>query len=364
MTVAASLQRAHLAALTPYASARRSMSGGAVWLNANEAPATPALATNETQLNRYPSFQSAALNQAYANYAQVNVEQVLSCRGSDEAIDLLIRSFCEPQQDAIMITTPTYGMYAISAQTQGAGVVDVPLTAAADGTLQLDVDEMLRAFNSCQQQIKLVFVCNPSNPLGNNINLAELERLIIGVGEQALVVIDEAYIEFAAQSNVQPLNHITQWLAKYPQLVIMRTLSKAFGLAAIRCGFALANTDIIEVLRKVMAPYPMPQPCLDMAARALSDDGIVAMQQALATTTAQRLAFIQAIAAKPWVKKVWPSCTNFVLLDVDNAEQLVEQCRLGGVLIRNQSSQRRLNNSVRVSIGSEAEMQQLMEVLP
>ncbi|OZB06368.1 MAG: histidinol-phosphate transaminase [Idiomarina sp. 34-48-12] len=369
MTLAATLQRAHLAELTPYASARRSMSGGAVWLNANEAPVTPVLAETATQLNRYPSFQSAALNQAYADYAQVNAEQVLSCRGSDEAIDLLIRSFCEPGQDAVMITTPTYGMYAISAQTQGAGVVDVPLVNAADGTLQLNVDGMLVAMASSSQRIKLVFVCNPSNPLGNNVNLAELQRLIESVGDQALVVVDEAYIEFAAHElatnrNVQALNEVSQWLAKYPQLVVMRTLSKAFGLAAIRCGFALANTDVIDVLRKVIAPYPMPQPCLDIAEQALSATGIRAMQQAIAETTAQRLSFIQAIANKPWVKKVWPSCTNFVLLDVENAEQLVEQCRLGGVLIRNQSAQRGLNNSVRVSIGSAAEMQQLMEVLP
>src|SRR5690554_3216416 len=140
MSLAAQLQRQHLAQLTPYASARRSMSGGAVWLNANEAPLTPSLSSNSKPLNRYPSFQSEPLNAAYASYAAVQLQQVLSCRGSDEAIDLLIRSFCEPGKDSILITTPTYGMYAISAQTHGAFVRDVPLRTAADNSLQLDLD--------------------------------------------------------------------------------------------------------------------------------------------------------------------------------------------------------------------------------
>ena len=364
MSLATQLQRTHLAQLTPYASARRSMSGGAVWLNANEAPTTPSLTADQQQLNRYPSFQSERLNGAYADYAGVQTQQVLSCRGSDEAIDLLIRSFCEPGQDSIMITTPTYGMYAISAQTHGAGVIDVPLRKAQDASLQLDLEGMAKQLTAAGKRVKLVFVCNPSNPVGNSLNLADVEQLLERVGEQALVVLDEAYIEFAAASGVQQLNTIASWLSKYPQLVVLRTLSKAFGLAAIRCGFALANTDVIDVLRKVIAPYPMPQPCLDIAERALSGAGISAMQQLVADTVALRDAFIKQIMAKPWALKVWPSCTNFVLVSVPDASELVRQCSAAGVLIRNQSAQRGLDNTVRMSIGSADEMNQLLEVLP
>ena len=360
MSIAEQLQRQHLAALTPYASARRSMSGDGVWLNANEAPYTPSLTTGDAQdamLNRYPSFQSDSLNGAYATYASVATEQVLSCRGSDEAIDLLIRSFCEPGRDAIMITTPTYGMYAISAQTQGAKVIDVPLVADAYGDLQLNTEAMLAALDS----VKLVFICQPSNPLGNRVNREALKAFIKAVGSRALVIVDEAYIEFVDNSNQVSA---AQWLNDYPQLVVLRTLSKAFGLAAIRCGFALANTDIIEVLRKVIAPYPMPQPSLQAATAALSTTNIARMQALVAETKALRDDFIQWVSRKPWALKVWPSVTNFVLISVPDAAQLVGNCAANGVLIRNQSAQRGLNNTVRVSIGSATEMQKLMEVLP
>lgn len=353
MSLAEQLQRPHLAALTPYASARRSMSGDGVWLNANEAPYTPSNGVDGTALNRYPSFQSDTLNSRYADYAGVELTQVLSCRGSDEAIDLLIRSFCEPGRDGIMITTPTYGMYAISAQTHGANVIDVPLVADADGALQLDTQAMLAALDN----VKLIFICNPSNPLGNTVNREALAAFIEAVGSRALVVVDEAYIEYTTQSTAQ-------WLSRYPQLVVLRTLSKAFGLAAIRCGFALANRDVIEVLRKVIAPYPMPQPSLQAAIAAVGPEGISAMRALVDDTQALRDQFVQWVSNKPWALRVWPSCTNFVLINVPDAGQLVSECAAKGVLIRNQSAQRGLNNTVRVSIGSAAEMQQLMEVLP
>lgn len=361
MSIAEQLQRQHLAALTPYASARRSMSGDGIWLNANEAPFTPSNGVDGEALNRYPSFQSDALNGAYANYAGVKLEQVLSCRGSDEAIDLLIRSFCEPGSDSIMITTPTYGMYAISAQTHGARVIDVPLQAANDGGLQLNTAAMLDAVRNDENSVKLVFICNPSNPLGNQVNRDDLAAFIDAVGSRALVVVDEAYIEFVDNSSAAT---VASWLEKYPQLVVLRTLSKAFGMAAIRCGFALANSDIIDVLRKVIAPYPMPQPCLQAAARAVDTAGIKSMHTLVSDTKMLRDQFVAWVKTKAWALKVWPSTTNFVLISVSDAAQLVSDCAAKGVLIRNQSAQRGLNNTVRVSIGSATEMQKLMEVLP
>lgn len=349
MSMVDNLQRAHLKELVPYASARRSMSGGSVWLNANEAPYTAA--QPQAQLNRYPEFQSTGLNQSYANYAGVELEQVLSCRGSDEAIDLLIRTFCEPQQDHIIICPPTYGMYAISAQTHGAETREVPLQA---DTWQLDIDEICRQLDGC----KLIFVCSPSNPLGNDLDREQLEQLLKRVGEQAFVVVDEAYIEFSQQRSVVDL------LSQYPQLIILRTLSKAFGLAAIRCGFALAQAEVIECLRKVIAPYPLAQPVIDYAQQALQPEAIAAMQDLVTETQQLRQQLADELGRADWVEQVYPSVTNFILLKVANAAQLVDQCAQQGVLIRNQSSQRGLSNCVRISIGSAEELNQLREVLP
>lgn len=354
MSMVERLQRAHLRALVPYASARRSMTGGSVWLNANEAPNTPALSVNEPQLNRYPAFQSTALNQAYADYAEVALDSVLSARGSDEIIELMIRAFCEPNQDAIMICPPTYGMYAISALTHGAAVVEVPLIDTPTAGLQLDLPAMTQQL----ENVKVIFVCSPSNPLGNNLRLDDLRSLLESIGERAYVVVDEAYIEFTEQPSV------AAWLTRYPQLVVTRTLSKAFGMAAIRCGFALAQPELIDCLRKVIAPYPMPALSLDMAQRALQPNAIAEMRRAVTTTVSLRQQLVRQLTAAEWVKAVYPSATNFVLIKVEDAAQLVAQCSAQGVLIRNQSSQRGLENSVRISIGSAPELQQLEQVLP
>lgn len=357
LTLAERLQRSHLRDLVPYASARRSMSGGGIWLNANEAPYTPATAASGS--NRYPAFQSTALNQAYADYAGVDVAQILSGRGSDEAIDLLIRAFCEPQQDRILICPPTYGMYAISAQTHGSETVQVPLQQRGEGNWQLD----LEGINNNLDQVKLVFVCSPSNPLGNTLDSADLKALLERVGEQALVVVDEAYIEFTAQRSSHTMG-VASWLADYPQLVVLRTLSKAFGLAALRCGFVLADSSIISVLQKVIAPYPLPQPTIDGAVQALQADSIAAMWQLRDDTINERQRLIQALQGRSWVQQIIPSVTNFVLVKVTDADGLVQQLSANGILIRNQSKQFALANSVRISIGSTTEMDQLIARLP
>lgn len=356
------LQRQHLAAVQPYVSARRSASGGSVWLNANEAPATPAAATQE-QWFRYPDFQNTALNQAYADYAGVTREQILCCRGSDEAIELLIRSFCEPGQDAVMITTPTYGMYAISAATHGAQVVDCPLQAAEDGSLQLATEAMItRCLDRTQAKIKLIFICSPSNPLGNMVKTRALERLLDAVGNEALVILDQAYIEFVDSNH--PQFDSAALLARYPQLVVLRTLSKAFGRAGLRCGFAIAAPEIIAVLSKVIAPYPLPSPTISEATHGLSCEAIMVMQQQLQRIAEQRERLIAALQQRAWVKKIWPSTTNFVLVNVADAQSLVQRCQQQGVLIRDQSSQPGLPQCIRISIGSADDITRLLEVLP
>lgn len=360
--VVAALQRPHLAAVEPYVSARRSASGGSVWLNANEAPFTPAAAADE-QWCRYPDFQNPALNQAYAEYAGVAAHQVLSCRGSDEAIELLIRSFCEPAQDAVMITTPTYGMYAISAATHGAKVVDCPLQPADDGTLQLATAAMIaRCRDPEQAPVKLIFICSPSNPLGNLVATDALVQLLEAIGTSALVVLDQAYIEFIADNH--PQYEIAELLQRYPQLVVLRTLSKAFGRAGLRCGFALAAPAIIAVLSKVIAPYPLPSPTISEATHALSCEAIMLMQQQLEAIAQQRRRLVEALQQRSWVEKIWPSTTNFVLVNVTDAATLIQRCQNQGVLIRNQSSQPGLPQCIRISIGSADDITRLLEVLP
>ena len=364
MSLAQQLQRQHLSSLVPYASARRNANSDtpALWLNANESPYSMDYTLDCSDLNRYPAFQSAALNQAYAAYAKVAEQQVLSCRGSDEAIDLLVRAFCEPNRDAVMITTPTYGMYAISAATQGAAVIDVPLLLNAsqnNAAGQLDVDAICQRLQDVNAElaVKLVFLCSPSNPLANDLQPESLKRVLNAASEQALVVVDEAYIEFSQQPSV------SSWLNDYPNLVVLRTLSKAFGLAGARCGFALANSDVIQVLQKVLAPYPLPELTLQVAQQALEASAIAHMQASVQRTAVERMRWQQALAQLAGVGHVYPSVTNFILLAVDDANALVNHCRADGILIRDQSAQPGLNNCVRISIGSADQNQRCLTSL-
>lgn len=340
------LARASVQAIEPYASARRSMSGGAVWLNANENALAPSYQLNGC-FNRYPSCQPASLVQAYASYAGVQPEQVLVSRGADEGIELLIRSFCEPVEDRIAICPPTYGMYAISAQSNQVATVTVPLLP----DFTLDTDALM------QCNAKLVFICSPNNPTGDLIPRQQIIEVLEHFHGEALVVVDEAYIEFAMQASVIDL------LATYPHLVILRTLSKAFALAGLRCGFTLAAPEVIQALKQMIAPYPIAEPVAQIATQALSEQGIAAMQQSVATINQLRDAFSQFVASQPGVVTVWPSNANYVLLQVEDAADCVSALQAEGILIRNQSAQRGLSEVVRVSIGNPEEMQALQQAM-
>lgn len=346
------LARESVKALTPYASARLSMTGGSVWLNANENALAPSYQLQGVY-NRYPDCQPTALLQAYAEYAGVNASQVLVSRGADEGIELLIRSFCEPGQDQIVICPPTYGMYAISAKSHGVASVVVPLTAE----LTLNTDAILAV-----PATKLVFVCSPNNPTGDLIPRAQIETLLNQLADRALVVVDEAYIEFIQDASVVEL------LARYPNLVILRTLSKAFGLAGLRCGFTLAAPDIIAALRQMIAPYPLAAPVIDIALQALSPAAIQQMWQTVSTINALRQQFIDFASTLPGVNRVFSSNANYVLLAVNDAAAWVGALVNVGILIRNQSSQLGLSGLgcpqvIRVSIGSAQEMAMLQAAM-
>jgi histidinol-phosphate aminotransferase len=338
--------------LTPYASARLSMSGGSVWLNANENALAP-----EYQLcgsyNRYPDCQPPALINAYATYAGVEPSQVLVSRGADEGIELLIRSFCEPQTqgengDSVLICPPTYGMYAISAESNQVQRTIIPLTAE----LTLDTQAIFAAPTP-----KLVFICSPNNPTGDLIPRQQIIDVLEFYKDKALVVVDEAYIEFAPQATVLNL------LDSYPNLVVLRTLSKAFALAGLRCGFTLAAPDIINALKKMIAPYPLAAPVAEIATQALSNEGQLRMRQSVNTINTLRDAFITFAKSQQGVLKVYPSNANYVLLQVKDAAACVAALVSEGVLIRNQSSQIGLSQVVRVSIGNPDEMTLVQDAL-
>ena len=352
------LARSLVKQLTPYASARLSMSGGSVWLNANENALAPQYQLSGSY-NRYPDCQPPALIQAYAAYAGVKPEQVLVSRGADEGIELLIRSFCEPQTqgqnqernqdgDTVLICPPTYGMYAISAESNQVRRNIIPLTPE----LTLDTAAIFAAPTP-----KLVFICSPNNPTGDLIPRQQIIDVLEFYKDKALVVVDEAYIEFAPAATVLNL------LDNYPNLVVLRTLSKAFALAGLRCGFTLAAPDIINALKKMIAPYPLAAPVAEIATLALSSEGQARMQQSVNTINTLRHAFMQFANNQQGVLKVYPSNANYVLLQVKDAAACVAALVSEGILIRNQSSQIGLSQVVRVSIGNPEEMLLVQDAL-
>ncbi len=346
------LARDSVKAIVPYASARSSMSGGAVWLNANENALAPKYQLSGSY-NRYPECQPPALIAAYAAYAGVDTSQLLVSRGADEGIELLIRSFCEPKTagqagDSILICPPTYGMYAISAESNQVSRTIVPLLP--DFTLNLPA--MFEAATP-----KLVFICSPNNPTGDLIPRQQIVQALDFYRDKALVVVDEAYIEFAPQASVLNL------LSDYPNLVVLRTLSKAFALAGLRCGFTLAAPEIINALKKMIAPYPLAAPVAEIATQALSKAGQVRMKQSVTIINQLRDEFIAFAKTQAAVKQVYPSSANYVLLQVPDAADCVAKIAAQGILIRNQSSQLGLSQVVRVSIGNPQEMQQVSAAL-
>lgn len=338
------LARKQVQTLTPYQSARKLGGAGDVWLNANESPFNNEYKTEFGRLNRYSECQPVELVQAYAQYAGVKPEQVLTSRGADEGIELLIRAFCEPNEDAILFCPPTYGMYAISAETFGVERKTVPLTAE----WQLDLPEIERNLDS----VKLVFVCSPNNPTGNLIKREDIVSLLEMTADKAIVVMDEAYIDFCPEATT------TDLLEQYPNLAILRTLSKAFALAGLRCGFTIANADIINVLLKVIAPYPVPVPVTDIATQALSEAGLARMKYQVLDLSANR-AYLQAGLSMLDGVTVFEGWGNYLLVKFPNAEALFEALWDNGIILRRSPVQ----DCIRISVGNREECEKTLSFI-
>lgn len=343
------LARANVRALTPYQSARRLGGNGDVWLNANEYPLAVPFELSQQTLNRYPECQPKLVIERYAAYAGLTPEQVLVSRGADEGIELLMRAFCEPGRDAVLFCPPTYGMYSVSAET--IGIEYRTVEAGEDWQLNLP------AIADQLDGVKLVYVCSPNNPTGNLINPDDLRQLLEMTQGKALVVADEAYIEFCPQAS------LAGWLKDYPHLVILRTLSKAFALAGLRCGFTLASAEVIALLMKVIAPYPLSTPVADIAGQALSDQGIALMRQHVAGLIATREQLIADLRSLDCVEQVYESDTNYILARFTASSQVFKTLWDQGIILRDQNKQPGLAGCLRISIGTREECQRAVAAL-
>jgi histidinol-phosphate aminotransferase len=343
-----SLVRPEILALAPYSSARKESKGGRVWLDANENPETPAV--HKPLLNRYPEPQPADLVATLATLYGVSPAQCLVTRGSDEGIDLLLRTFCRAGQDAILITPPTYGMYVVAAGIQNARVVTVPLLR--EQNFALDADAVLRAVTP---DVKIIFLCSPNNPTAGLLDRAAVMKIVRAFAGRAIVAVDEAYVDFAGAPS------LAAEIPNNPNLVILRTLSKAYGLAGARVGTTIAVSFVIQILQKVIAPYPVPAPVLQAALSALSPEGLAAARESVRSLVAERQRLLAVLPKLAAVKRVWPSDANYILIEVADSARVMAAGRAAGIIWRDRSKD--VPNTVRLTVGTAEENNQTLEVL-
>ena len=327
----------------------------AVWepefvrLHANELPWRHSGDDSRAGLNRYPEPQPAALIERLAALYGVTGDRLLVSRGSDEAIDLLIRAFCRAEFDAVLVCPPTFGMYAVAAQIQGAAIQPVPLRAAEG--FALDEEAVLRA---CTAQVKIVFLCSPNNPTGNLLETQAILRIARTLAGRALVVVDEAYIEFSSAES------LARHIGKHSNLCVLRTLSKAHGLAGARCGALIADTEVVRLLRKVIPPYAITQLTMEAVLRLLEPRELDSMRVRVLQIRAERDYLSDSIARLPGVEKVWSSAANFVLAQFADAGRALERARAAKLLVRDMRAHPELPGALRVSIGTPAQNMRLL----
>jgi histidinol-phosphate aminotransferase len=276
----------------------------------------------------------------------VSTDQLLLGNGSDEVLDLIFRAFCEPNQDSILTTPPTYGMYDVLANLNAVDNILVPLSP----DFQLEVDSILDAI---KPQTKLLFICSPNNPSGNSVERKAIERLLKNFN--GLVVIDEAYIDFTKDHSW------TQVLEEYPNLIVTQTLSKAYGLAGIRLGICYASKAIIAVLNKIKPPYNINSLTQEAAIKAFENKDSVEAQ--IESILNERINLINAFKSVPFIKKIYPSEANFILIKVDDANKRYKELIKNGIVVRNRSSQLHCENCLRITVGTPSENTQLITLL-
>jgi len=349
------LARPEIVAMKPYSSARKEAAAQGVLLNANESPWS--LLDDDAAglpLNRYPDPQPAELVKKLARLYGLPSNHVLVTRGSDEGIDLVTRVFCRAGVDAILHCPPTFGMYRIAAETQGAAVVSVPRSAASG--FALDTAGILAAVDR-DQRIRLVFLTSPNNPTGDCVDGTFLDALLKATNNRAMVVIDEAYAEFCAEASAISL------IAGHPQLVVLRTLSKAWAAAGLRCGIVLAQPPVIDLLRRIIAPYPLASPVTTLALRVLQPDMQLRQQRLLGEIRENKKLLVSILDKRSFVLDLWPGEANFVLLRVKHADRLLAHCASHGVVVRGYAADPALKDCLRISVGSRQDLAALEHAL-
>ncbi|MFM6925079.1 MAG: histidinol-phosphate transaminase [Ferruginibacter sp.] len=344
------LVRENIRNLKPYSSARHEFTGKAsVFLDANEnayGSPVPVNSAGSGQYNRYPDPLQWELKFQVARIKGVPAENICIGNGSDEIIDLAYRIFCNPGKDNVIICPPTYGMYAVNAAINDVETRKVNLTEE----FQLDVEGIMHATD---ENSKLLFICSPNNPTGNNMNRADVEILLNNF--PGIVIIDEAYINYSKQRS------FIQELTGYPNLVVMQTLSKAWGLAALRLGLCYASLDIIGLFNKVKPPYNINEASQQAAWEALKHTDHV--NEWIRETVEQKAVLTNALKGFSYVQTVYPSDANFVLLKVEDADALYQYLAANEIVVRNRSKEPGCEDCLRISIGTPGENEQLLSVL-
>jgi len=343
--------RPDLLKLTGYSSARMEASGGALLLNANESPWASPVDTG-LRLNRYPDPQPPSLRDRIASWLGVAATNVLIGRGSDEAIDLLTRAFCRAGVDAVVVSPPTFGMYQVAAQIQGARVVEVPLDAARRFAWPLDAITA-----AVDDTVKLVWVCSPNNPTGTVVPREAILELARRLDGRALVVVDEAYVEFGQAPSLAPE------VAHFGNLAVLRTLSKAHALAGARVGCVVADAEVIGLLRRLMAPYPLPTPSVAAAEAALSPSALAITASRIATIRTERERMAAALAEIPGVREVLPSEANFLTVRLADAAATMAALLKQGIVVRDVSKHVALAGALRITIGTPEENDRVLAAL-
>ncbi|HNP18598.1 MAG TPA: histidinol-phosphate transaminase [Fulvivirga sp.] len=330
--------RPNILELQPYASARDEFTGKeGIFLDANENPFG--------MLNRYPDPYQKELKQKLAKLKEVNTNNIFVGNGSDEVIDLAFRIFCRPGFDKALTFSPTYGMYEVSAAINDVVLVKLPLNQE----FQIEVDQLTPYFSD--SSIKLIFICSPNNPTGNLMRKSDVEYILNNFN--GIVILDEAYIDFADEKSLISL------IDQYNNLIVSQTFSKAWGLATARVGTAYANQKIISIYNKVKPPYNVSGINQQAAIDALVN--YATYKDRLAIILEEKTRLLTALQQISLVKKIYPSDANFILIEVDNANELYQKLIAQQIITRNRNKQ--VPNCIRISVGTPAENSQLIKTL-
>ncbi|WP_343184107.1 histidinol-phosphate transaminase [Buchnera aphidicola (Ceratovacuna keduensis)] len=330
----------------PYKSARNICVDGSIWLNANESPINNELLVLNKNLNRYPNPQPKNIILKYSKYSKVNVNNILISRGIDESIELFIKVFCKPNIDKIMYFSPTYDMYRITAKIFGIDTINVFLK-----------DYNNFDYNIIKKNIKflkLIYICRPNNPTGDIMPEEILINILNFCKKTSLVIVDEAYIEFCYYKSVVKL------IKKYSNLVVLRTMSKAFGLASVRCGFSIANLEIINILKKFIAPYPISTPTCNIVDKFLSNKFINFMKKTVLEINENKNWLFNKLKKINFIKKVFESFSNYILIKCVSSDFVIKKLESKGIILRDQSKNFGLKNCIRISIGTKLECKKLI----